>query len=153
LPESLRQTLDVDMSSTQQYAPRGAPTSVSVPTTEIGPYPQPPLPSPQAMVRRKRPASEMIPELRHPPQSCAPPATLSTGCQANIITLAKPATMQVKQEPTLFDVNGRDLSDEDIKRPTSLPFLENATRTTTYSSGALSSSGIPITTPSNLIAG
>lgn len=59
--------------------------------------------------------------------------------------------MQIKQEPTLFDVNGRDLPDEEIKRPTSLTFADGVTTTTAYSS--LSSSGVPITTPSNLIGG
>uniref|UniRef100_A0A0R3S6W2 BZIP domain-containing protein n=1 Tax=Elaeophora elaphi TaxID=1147741 RepID=A0A0R3S6W2_9BILA len=62
-----------------------------------------------------------------------------------------PSSMQIKQEPTLFDVNGRDLPDEEIKRPTSLTFADGVTTTTTYSS--LSSSGVPITTPSNLIGG
>ncbi|KAM3716320.1 Transcription factor [Dirofilaria immitis] len=159
LPEALRQTLDVDMSSTQQYMPRGAPAPVvTVPTsTEIVSYTSS-APSPQpALSSRKRPASAMIPDLRQPaPQPCASPLTSNVTLnrndnQTNILTLTKPSSMQIKQEPTLFDVNGRDLPDEEIKRPTSLTFTDGVTTTTAYNS--LSSSGVPITTPSNLIGG
>ncbi|CAG9538888.1 unnamed protein product [Cercopithifilaria johnstoni] len=161
LPEALRQTLDVDMSSTQQYMPRGAPAPVvTVPTsTEIVTYTAS-TPSPQPVLSsRKRPASAMIPDLRQPPPPPQPGASpLTTAVtlnrndnQTNILTLTKPSSMQIKQEPTLFDVNGRDLPDEEIKRPTSLTFADGVTTTTTYNS--LSSSGVPITTPSNLIGG
>ncbi|EJW87759.1 BZIP transcription factor family protein [Wuchereria bancrofti] len=159
LPEALRQTLDVDMSSTQQYMPRGAPAPVvTVPTsTEIVPY-TPSAPSPQPVLsNRKRPASAMIPDLRQPPpQPGVSPLTTTVTLNrndnhTNILTMTKPSSMQIKQEPTLFDVNGRDLPDEEIKRPTSLTFADGTTTTTAYSS--LSSSGVPITTPSNLIGG
>ncbi|VIO99531.1 bZIP transcription factor family protein [Brugia malayi] len=159
LPEALRQTLDVDMSSTQQYMPRGAPAPVvTVPTsTEIVPYTSS-APSPQPVLsNRKRPASAMIPDLRQPPpQPGVSPLTTTVTLNRNdnhnnILTMTKPSSMQIKQEPTLFDVNGRDLPDEEIKRPTSLTFADGATTTTAYSS--LSSSGVPITTPSNLIGG
>ncbi|VDN08329.1 unnamed protein product [Thelazia callipaeda] len=142
LPEALRQTLDVDMSSTQQYMPRGAQSSVTnVPTsTDMEVYATS-APSPQPMLsNRKRAAAEMIPNLRQTSQQSV--NETATG----ILSLSK-----IKQEPTLFDVNGRDLPDDEIKRPTSLSFADSTTTTSAYSS--LSSSGVPITTPSNLIGG
>lgn len=98
LPEALRQTLDVDMSSTQQYMPRGAPAPVvTVPTSnEIVPY-TPSTPSPQPVLsNRKRPASALIPDLRQqpPPQSGASPLTTAVtlnrnDSQTSILTLTK----------------------------------------------------------------
>lgn len=202
LPESLRQTLDVDMSSAQQYMPRAA----TVVTTEVGQYP-PSAPSPQSLINRKRPASEMIPELRQTQQpssvqSHTAPVNQTEilakvvfrwvkwfflciwstwGPSANTCSLQttkfcitkkflirydclekakyKPLQSPVrvkhepsyKADPTLFDVSGRDLRDDEIKRPTSLTFAEGVNASTTYST--LSNSGVPITTPSNLIGG
>ncbi|KHN73414.1 Transforming protein v-Fos/v-Fox [Toxocara canis] len=148
LPESLRQSLDVDMSSTQQYMPRGG-AGVMVPA-EMAPFSHTDQPSSQTILGRKRPASELIPELRQPPQPAAisnssGPLPLSTAAQPNILSRA-----QIKQEPTLYDVNGRDTQEEEMKRPTSLSFSEGVAATTA-NYGALSSSGVPITTPSNLL--
>ncbi|VDM24046.1 unnamed protein product [Toxocara canis] len=147
LPESLRQSLDVDMSSTQQYMPRGG-VGVMVPA-EMAPFSHTDQPSSQTVLGRKRQASELIPELRQPPQpvaisSSSGPLPLSTAAQPNILSRA-----QIKQEPTLYDVNGRDTQEEEMKRPTSLSFSEGVAATTA-SYGALSSSGVSITTPSNL---
>uniref|UniRef100_A0A915AS17 F-box domain-containing protein n=1 Tax=Parascaris univalens TaxID=6257 RepID=A0A915AS17_PARUN len=148
LPESLRQSLDVDMSSTQQYMPRGG-TNIMLPT-EVAPFTHTEQSSAQTLLGRKRPASELIPELRQPPQPTSMPnnsstLSLTSTAQTNILP-----RIHVKQEPTLYDVNGRDTQEEEMKRPTSLSFSEGVAATTA-SYGALSSSGVPITTPSNLL--
>lgn len=65
------------------------------------------------------------------------------------------SSVQIKQEPsfkadpTLFDVNGRDHVEDEVKRPTSL-LAESLPITSSNYSSNLSTSGVPITTPSNI---
>lgn len=60
---------------------------------------------------------------------------------------------EFKTDPTLYEMNGPDLVDEEIKRPTSLAFTDavNAVHSNNYSN--ISNSALSITTPSSLIVG
>ena len=65
------------------------------------------------------------------------------------------SSLQIKQEPpfktdpTLYSVNGRDLADDEIKRPTSL-FVDKSIPATSANYSSNLTSGVPITTPSNI---
>ncbi|VDK42865.1 unnamed protein product [Anisakis simplex] len=145
LPESLRQTLGLDGTAQQQYIINNNNNNICNLYNNV--------------ISRKRPASELIPELKSQQTSDdtnnvspSPVNTSTANASQSSIAPAK-----VKQEPTLYDVNNRDdKQDEDIKRPTSLSFNNNTTSSNNYNNNntnnnITSSSGVPITTPSNLL--
>uniref|UniRef100_A0A914S663 Uncharacterized protein n=1 Tax=Parascaris equorum TaxID=6256 RepID=A0A914S663_PAREQ len=113
------------MSSTQQYMPRGG-TNIMLPT-EVAPFTHTEQSSAQTLLGRKRPASELIPELRQPPQPTSMPNNSST---LSLTSTAQTNIVRQLQEPTLYDVNGRDTQEEEMKRPTSLSFSEGVAATT-----------------------
>lgn len=143
LPEALRQSLDAEVANA--YVSNNTSYEVGNERPFVAHAAMAP------MLNRKRPASDMVSDFRPNSEQLATQASTMTLNPNPVNIVAKP-TVQIKQEPsfktdpTLYDVNGRDHGEDGVKRPTSL--IADSIASTTYNSSI--SSGIPITTPSNI---
>lgn len=146
LPDSLRQSLDAELSNT--CVPCS--TAYEEVTTDL-PFLPPTTITPSTLIcSRKRPVSEIVSDFRsNNEQLASTTLPLNSGsvdvtAKGNVVIKQESS---IKSDPTLFDVNGRDHPDEELKRPTS---LDESLSIANANFNNNNTSGITITTPSTL---